>query len=292
MGVKSEAERQLMMRSPRRLVVALAVFALVAAGGVTASLAASAVTAQTCSASADVSVATCTIPTQTLLYPAAIQIDIELTTGGAAQDVVVTWHGYCAQGARKAVITSPLNGTTVAVPPTTAVKVPMPYTVPDYCDISTTATLNGTGTLEMTLEWTQGTPASPSAPAGVPLIKGYGGKCLDDKGNSRADRTEVIIWTCNGADSAQGWKFTNGELVHDGRCANDRANGGSGTKVILWTCDRAPDETWTHTGSDGEFVLSSRTHGLLCLDDPGYSTTNRTQLTVSACRNTSNQHWT
>src|SRR5580658_7389983 len=133
MGVKSDAERQLMMRYPRRLIVALGVSALVAAGSVTAGLEASAVTAQTCSASADVSVATCTIPTQTLLYPGAIQIDIELTTG-AAQDVVVSWHGYCAQGADRAVITSPLNGTTVAVPPTAAVQVPLPYTVPDYCD--------------------------------------------------------------------------------------------------------------------------------------------------------------
>jgi hypothetical protein len=281
-----------MMRNPRRLFVALAVSTLVAAGGVTASLVASAgVAVQTCNASADASVATCTIPTQTITIPATMQIDIEISTGGAAQDVVVTWHGYCAQGAHKAVITSPLNGTTVAVPPTTAVKVPLPYTVPDYCDISTTATLNGTGTLEMTLEYTEGTPANPS-PVSVPLVKGYGGKCLDDRQNSSANRTEVILWTCNSADPAQGWKFTNGELVHNGKCANDKANGGSGTKVILWTCTSAPDETWTHTGSDGEFVLGSRSHGLLCLDDPGYSTTNRTQLTVSACRNTSNQHWT
>lgn len=281
-----------MMRNPRRLFVALAVPTLVAAGGVTASLVAIAdVAVQTCNASADASVATCTIPTQTITIPATMQIDIEISTGGAAQDVVVTWHGYCAQGARKAVITSPLNGTTVAVPPTTAVKVPLPYTVPDYCDISTTATLNGTGTLEMTLEYTEGTPANPS-PVSVPLVKGYGGKCLDDRQNSSANRTEVILWTCNSADPAQGWKFTNGELVHNGKCANDKADGGSGTKVILWTCTSAPDETWTHTGSDGEFVLGSRTHGQLCLTDPGYSRANRTQLTVSACRNTSNQHWT
>jgi hypothetical protein len=282
-----------MIRNPRRVVVAVAVSVLVAGGGVTAGLAASAgVVLQTCNASADVSVATCTIPTQTITYPAAMQIDIEIPTGGAAQDVNVTWSGYCAQGSHKAVITSPLNGMTVAVPPTTAIKVPLPYTVPDYCDVSTTATLNGTGTLEMTLEYTPGTPANPSPPAAVPLIKGYGGKCLDDRQNSSANRTEVILWTCNSADPAQGWKFTNGELVHNGKCANDQANGGSGTKVILWTCNRAPDETWTHTGSDGEFVLASRTHGLLCLDDPRSSTANRTQLIVYTCHNTSNQHWT
>ena len=98
--------------------------------------------------------------------------------------------------------------------------------------------------------------------------------------------------TCDSADPSQSWKFTGGELVHDGKCADDRANGGSGTKVILWACARAPDETWSHTGSDGEFVLGSRTHGRLCLTDPGHSTANRTQLTVSACQNTASQHWT
>jgi hypothetical protein len=281
-----------MIRKPRRLAVALAVSALVAAGTVTAGLKASAVSAPPCNASADASVATCTIPTQTFDNPAAIQIDIELTTPGAAQNVVVTWHGYCAQGKNKWTISS--AGTTVTVPPTTSVEVPLPYAVPDYCDISTTASLNGTGTFVMTLEWTPGTPANPtptpSPSANYPLIKGYGGKCLDDKGNSAANRTEVIIWTCNSADPSQGWKFTNGELNHNGKCADDRANGGAGTKVILWTCTRAPDQTWSH--SDGEFVLSSRSHGKLCLTDPGYSTANRTQLTVSACRNTTNQHWT
>jgi alpha-galactosidase len=80
--------------------------------------------------------------------------------------------------------------------------------------------------------------------------------------------------------------------VHDGKCANDQGNGGSGTKVILWTCTHGADETWSHTSGDGEFVLGSRSHGQLCLTDPGHSTTNRTQLVVSACHNTGNQHWT
>ncbi len=62
--------------------------------------------------------------------------------------------------------------------------------------------------------------------------------------------------------------------------------------MILWTCTHAPDETWSHTSSDGEFVLGSTSHGQLCLTDPGHSTANRTQLIVYPCRNTSNQHWT
>jgi hypothetical protein len=158
-------------------------------------------------------------------------------------------------------------------------------------DGGTTFTTDTTGSFTMALEWTP-SAASASSPVNVPLVKGYHGMCLDDKGNSSANRTEVIIWTCNSAQAAQGWTFTNDELVHNGKCANDRGNGGSGTTVILWTCNRAPDETWSHTGSDGEFVLDSTSHGQLCLTDPGHSTADRTRLIVYPCRNTSNQHWT
>jgi Ricin-type beta-trefoil lectin domain len=62
--------------------------------------------------------------------------------------------------------------------------------------------------------------------------------------------------------------------------------------VILWACNGSSDEKWSHTGSDGEFVLNSTAHGQLCLTDPGHSKANRTRLIVYPCRNTSNQHWT
>jgi Ricin-type beta-trefoil lectin domain len=61
--------------------------------------------------------------------------------------------------------------------------------------------------------------------------------------------------------------------------------------VILWNCNGASNEEWSHSSSDGEFILSSSSHGLICLDDPGYSKTNRTQLIVYTCHNSSNQHW-
>jgi hypothetical protein len=74
-------------------------------------------------------------------------------------------------------------------------------------------------------------------------------------------------------------------------CANDAGNGGSGTKVILWSCNGGSNETWTHTSSDGEFILKLASHGFLCLDDPGYSKSNGTQLIVYTCHNSGNQHW-
>lgn len=71
---------------------------------------------------------------------------------------------------------------------------------------------------------------------------------------------------------------------------NDKANGGSGSRVVLYTCTGAANELWTHN-SRGEYVLKAH-HGTLCLDDPAYSKKNGTPLVVFTCHNTANQHWT
>ena len=70
---------------------------------------------------------------------------------------------------------------------------------------------------------------------------------------------------------------------------NDQGNGGSGTKVILWSCNGAADKVWTHKAK-GEYVLKAN-GGKLCLDDPAYSTRNGTQLDVYTCKGGSNQRW-
>jgi Ricin-type beta-trefoil lectin domain len=312
------------MRRPGRFVVALVVSALVAAGSVTTALVAGATNVQaSCSgSSSSTSWTACEIDTQDIGLLSALNLVVTLESGDGQNDqyVGVSWTGVCGPNgnanatASIAPATNPPPKTPISAGGTVTVNVPLPYTDPRFCDVSATAnlyalidggtvwSLRTTGSIKMQMQWdpwpqASATPSpssssSSSSSASVPLIKGYGGKCLDDKGNRSANRTEVIIWTCNSADSSQGWKFTNSELVHDGKCAIDPGSGGSGTKVILWTCARAPDQTWSHTGADGEFVLGSRSHGQLCLTDPGHSTTNRTQLTVSACRNTASQHWT
>ncbi|MGH3188394.1 MAG: RICIN domain-containing protein [Streptosporangiaceae bacterium] len=305
------------MRKPGRLLVALAVSALVAVGAVTAGLVASASTdvGATCDGSASATGGvSCQIddasPNVALVNSITLVVTLESGDGQNNQDIEVSWQGFCYEngGEDFASITSsptPTPKTPISTGTVVSFNLALPYAPSRACEITATAVLvaslgggtydaNTTGSWQMQMEYTpyvSPTATAGPSPSGVTLIEGSHSMCLDDKANSSANRTEVIIWTCDHSDPAQGWKFTKGELVHDGKCANDRANGGSGTKVILWTCDRAPDETWTHTGSDGEFVLTSRTHGQLCLTDPGYSRTNRTQLTVSACRNTSNQHW-
>ena len=72
-------------------------------------------------------------------------------------------------------------------------------------------------------------------------------------------------------------------------CVNAKGTGKSGSKIILWACDGAPNEIWLHK-SNGEYVLKANGYKL-CLDDPAYSTKNGTQLIVFACNDTPNQRW-
>jgi hypothetical protein len=275
-----------MMRKTRRLAVALAACGLLAAGGVTWSqLAHADNVAGTCYGfGAD---ANCTIE-ETISNPATISVTV---TVSPKQFSSFRWTLQCSLGSQSSTTT---GSDAVLTPPQATVYIPLPYTNPNSCDVTLQGdipTANALDKLYLGLDYT--TPGQSTGPSSgpVPLVKGYKGMCLDDKGNSSGNKTKVILWTCNSSDSAQSWTYSNGELQHNGKCANVQGGGGSGSKVILWSCNGASNEKWFHSSTNGEFVLSSQTHGLLCLDDPGYSTTDRTQVIVSDCKNSSNQHW-
>ncbi len=288
------------MRKSRRLAAALVVSALVAAGGITVGLVANANEAGLCSPATEGAAASCEIDT-TVNSPTAITITVTLGSDSLTttpQDITTTWQGDCAEGTTDDAI-SGTNTTDATAGDAISINVPFPTgtPTPDYCDVDATATLADTGTFTMVLNWTPSATATATSPTStapsvdVSYISGYDGKCIDDKSNYSSNGTKVIIWSCNHGDSAQGWTFTSGELQHNGKCANDAGNGGSGTHVILWSCNGASNEKWTHTSSDGEFILKLGSHGFLCLDDPGYSKSNGTQLIVYTCHNSSNQHW-
>ncbi len=312
------------MRKSRRVVIAVAVSGLVAAGGITFGLIANANTQGFCDSSTTAPI-TCTLPNSTdtdttINTPSAIQAVVTLESGDSSspsdQYVAITYSLFCSEGGDSATTT---NATSPALPAEQAIAVGAPVTdtlnlgeaTPDSCTVeSLTATLEAstdgktftqttTGSFELQLAWTPGSGSSSSSSTAtatapsthVSTISGYGGKCLDARGNSSANGTKVIIWSCNSSDSAQGWTFSGGELKHSGHCANIQGNGGSGSKLILWSCNGASNEKWFHSSSDGEFVSAGTAHGLLCVDDPGYSKTNGTQLIVYKCHNSGNQHW-
>jgi hypothetical protein len=276
------------MRKPRRLAVAVAVSSLVVAGvaAIATSQLAHADVAGTCAGvGAD---AFCNV-SETIASPSSISFTVSVTPYG--QNPGFNYTLECSLGSQTSTTSSSGTGLNQYT-----VSVPLPYPVPDSCSISVTADIetgNGHNSLHVEVDFTTGSPTGAPPPSGhVSLVRGYGGKCLDDKGNGSSNRTPIIIWTCNSSDSAQGWTFSGGELKHNGHCANVQGGGASGHKLILWTCNGSSNEKWFHSGSDGEYVLSGSTTVFLCLDDPGYSRTNGTQLTVYACHGTSNQHWT
>jgi Ricin-type beta-trefoil lectin domain len=295
----------------RRLVIPLVVFGLVAAGGIGVGLTLVA-NAQTTSTFCDSSGTpiTCTTDTVDITDPSAITLVVDLLSSDGNSDndqyVEVTWEGDCDQGSNTADLTTPASPGEEATLSSTSdatVNVPLPYTDPDDCTIEASATLYSTaagtgttGSFQLNLEyttWASSTSTSTTSSASsvdVPYVYGYSNKCIDDKGNSSSNGAEVIIWGCNHGDSAQYWTWTGYELRHDGMCANDPGYGGSGTKLILYTCTGTSNEKWSHV-SYGEFKLYYTGKGQLCLDDPGYSKTNGTRLMVYKCNNGSNQRW-
>jgi hypothetical protein len=165
---------------------------------------------------------------------------------------------------------------------------------PASCTVTATGTLStNSGTMLVALKYDPASASpspSPTTPSGpVRVYRGFGGKCVDDAGNSSALRAKVVIWTCNSHDAAQKWVFSGGKLMHNGKCLNDQRSGGNGSKVILYTCNGGANELWAHK-SNGEFVMKAN-GGKYCLDDPASSTHNGTQLIVWTCKNGTNQHW-
>jgi Ricin-type beta-trefoil lectin domain len=273
-----------MMQRSRRIAVYAVVTGLLTAGTLTAtSSAAHANVAGFCNGSG--AAATCTV-TETITAPTSVTVSARATVNGLA---TVSWTASCALNGQT---TASSGGSSSESPATDSVTLPVAN--PASCTVSATISLptsDSTNTLSVAMTYTTGASPSPSPTpstvAGLP-VKGYAGKCLDDAGNSSANAAKIQIWTCRG-DKAQAWTYSSGELIHNGKCLNDQAWGGNRTKQILYTCNRALNELWTHL-ANGEYVLNA--HGYtLCLDDPAYSTADGTQLIVYTCKDSSNQRW-
>ena len=262
---------------------------LLTAGGIVAGLSvAHANGSASCSGSG--TDASCTVA-ETITQPTSVSVHARATVNG---DATFAWSASCTSGSQTKTSS---GGATAQTPATDSVT--LPFASPDSCTVSATVTLpttDATNTLNVDMVFTGTVSASPSPSASSPappppvhVFKGYGGKCLDDQGNGAADRTRIIIWTCNARDQAQGWAYRGGELIHNGKCANDQRSGGKGSKVILYACNGASNEIWTHL-ANGELVLKAN-GGRYCLDDPAYSTSNGTQLIVWTCKDSANQRW-
>jgi hypothetical protein len=280
-----------MMQRPRRLVACAAAIGLLTLGGITAGVeAAHANVAGFCHGTG--ATATCTL-NETIAAPASVTVGVSATpTNGPA---TVSWTATCTEASTTDTVSSGTTSTT----PTQIPLTPLPATAGGQCTVKAVVSLpttDATNALTAAMTYTPAASASPSAsassspaPAAYHPFKGYAGRCMDDAGNSFADRTKIQIWKCNPSDQAQYWMYSGGELIHGGMCVNDQRSGGNGSKVILYTCNGAANEIWVHL-ANGELKLKAN-GGKYCLDDPAYSTRNGTQLIVYTCKDSANQRW-
>jgi hypothetical protein len=113
--------------------------------------------------------------------------------------------------------------------------------------------------------------------------------CVDDAGGSTKPGTKVQIYACDDVAASQNWTLaSDGRLTINGRCADVIGQGTApGTKVQLWSCTFGANQQW-QAEADGELVNPVSGD---CLDDPGGSAVNGTQLVIEQCSATAGQIW-
>ena len=303
-----------MMPGIRRLVVCAAVTGLLAAGAVGAGMeVAHASFSLPCHGNSGDSFS-CTL-TNTYVQVQTLSVvvtdDNNTASTPVSENVTVNWTatGLTCTDSSIGTASASAGGSAGATP--ISVALPLPVTEDGTCHVTVTMGLSQTQPNPTTfnptpfsavLDYTTSasatatatptpTPTATSTASAPPVhpIKGFDGKCVDDNGNSSANRSKIQIWGCSGTDQAENWTFTNGEFVHNGKCMNDKGNGGIRSKVILYTCNGASNEKWSEL-ANGELMLKSH-NGTLCLDDPRSSTKNGTQLIVYTCTDAANQKW-
>jgi hypothetical protein len=122
------------------------------------------------------------------------------------------------------------------------------------------------------------------------VYSGVTDKCIDDPGDANVTQ-KIQIYSCLG-NASQRWTVeADGTLqINGGGYCLDAKNGGP--LVQLYHCNGTatspnPNQQWT---SRGDGTLRNQASGE-CLTDPSGSTTNGTQLQVSACSVTAAEQW-
>jgi PKD repeat protein len=123
---------------------------------------------------------------------------------------------------------------------------------------------------------------------GTGPIVGISGKCLDVRGGSAADGTQVQISSCTGAAGQQWTVSTDSTIKALGKCLD--VSGGStadGAKVQLWSCNGGGNQKW-QANPDGSVrsVPSGK-----CLDVSGNSSSDGAVVHLWTCHGGANQKW-
>jgi hypothetical protein len=141
--------------------------------------------------------------------------------------------------------------------------------------------------------------ASHAASTGVELQLGSDRSlCMDNVGNRSGARNPIVIWSCNKSDSAQ--QFTLASVGNNrflvktsrGTCVDDTGDGvgssGHRVYVMTYSCNSSDHaQVWMWQNSQLQNAYNKG-----CINDPGYSKSNGTQLIVYSCSpRTGNALW-
>ena len=126
-----------------------------------------------------------------------------------------------------------------------------------------------------------------------PVQSGVPGKCLDDTLGSSANGNKIQIFACNGGNTQKWVLAADGTLRVNGKCLD--VTGKSlldGAKIQLWSCLTAngqpvPNQLWL-VGPNGELINANSGR---CLNDPGGTTVNGTQLDQQDCYGNVSEVW-
>ncbi len=112
-------------------------------------------------------------------------------------------------------------------------------------------------------------------------VTGPSAKCVDDALGHTGSGNKIDVFACDGKAQQRITFAATGELRVLGKCV------AGPLKALLEPCKLVTSQLWTRH-ANGEYVLKSNGK---CLTDPGNSKNDGTALTLAACKNTANQHW-
>jgi Ricin-type beta-trefoil lectin domain len=238
-----------------------------------------------------------------------------LAAGAVAASVTAILIAVGAVGANRGSPNAAPSGTSTrpslvdtapAVLPPTSVPsdspAPTPTSTPTRTGTPTPVATTGTttGPATSTSSTTAPPTASPPTPTPTPtptgptvitvpphqlVITGAPGRCVDVNGNNWTNGNTVQSWSCN-TGGAQKFTFNaNGTLSGNGVCLAP-AGAGVGSPMQVRTCGGA-NQVWQFRSDKSLYNPSTG----LCLNDPGYPSTNR-QLILATCTGAASQRWT
>jgi hypothetical protein len=146
-----------------------------------------------------------------------------------------------------------------------------------HVTVTATDKLNASASVSFT--W-KVAPAAGNGPTG-PVRLGLGGKCLDDLRNSDANGAKVVIWKCDGRQ-AENWTIAqDGTVRIHGKCLDVPALSNN-AGMRLWSCNGTPGENWL-ISVFAELQNTNQTTYMWCVQDPGRSTRDGTQVRIGTC---------